>query len=199
MDFYFHTVKFILSQISTSSCRHLEPYSIQTYNISKYFITIVDDFTRTTWTHFQNCKSNAFIYLTQYLVETHFTVLFKLLKNALELDLSTNAMNLFLNKGIIHQISCPHTPQQNGVLERNTNTFLRLPEPYFFGQICHTFAGVIVYLPLLISLTYFLQNYFKEFLLLSYYLNLNLLMIILNLLNVCLCFNYQTWNRQIFT
>ena len=35
------------------------PYRVQTYNGYKYFLTIVDDYSRTTWTHLLAAKSNA--------------------------------------------------------------------------------------------------------------------------------------------
>uniref|UniRef100_A0A0V0GUF5 Putative ovule protein n=1 Tax=Solanum chacoense TaxID=4108 RepID=A0A0V0GUF5_SOLCH len=35
------------------------PYHTITYNNFKYFITIVDDFNRSTWTHLLSSKSNA--------------------------------------------------------------------------------------------------------------------------------------------
>uniref|UniRef100_A0A1U7YT25 Uncharacterized protein LOC104247922 n=1 Tax=Nicotiana sylvestris TaxID=4096 RepID=A0A1U7YT25_NICSY len=36
------------------------PYHTYAYSGSKYFLTIVDDFTRSTWTHLMGSKSNAF-------------------------------------------------------------------------------------------------------------------------------------------
>ncbi|XP_074322791.1 uncharacterized protein LOC141659762 [Apium graveolens] len=65
------------------------PYSISTYNKNKYFITIVDDFTRATWTHLLSCKSSAFDIIKQFiaLVSTqfHYNVQKVRTYNALEL------------------------------------------------------------------------------------------------------------------
>ncbi|KAL4576370.1 hypothetical protein LXL04_012463 [Taraxacum kok-saghyz] len=36
------------------------PYHTKTYNGKSYFLTIIDDYTRTTWTHLLSTKSNAF-------------------------------------------------------------------------------------------------------------------------------------------
>lgn len=34
------------------------PYHVATYDGYKYFITLVDDYSRVTWTHLLSCKSN---------------------------------------------------------------------------------------------------------------------------------------------
>ncbi|XP_074322790.1 uncharacterized protein LOC141659761 [Apium graveolens] len=71
------------------------PNSISTYNKNKYFITIVDDFTRATWTHLLSCKSSAFDIIKQFmaLVSTqfHYNVQKVRTDNALELGLSKYA------------------------------------------------------------------------------------------------------------
>ncbi|XP_060183269.1 uncharacterized protein LOC132613257 [Lycium barbarum] len=43
------------------------PYKSSTYNGYKYFLTIVDDFSRATWTYLLSTKSNAFPALKNYL------------------------------------------------------------------------------------------------------------------------------------
>ncbi|XP_074287642.1 uncharacterized protein LOC141612789 [Silene latifolia] len=50
------------------------PYHTATYNGYKYFLTIVDDFTRCTWTHLLTCKGNAFVFIKSFIqmVDTQF-------------------------------------------------------------------------------------------------------------------------------
>ncbi|XP_019233326.1 PREDICTED: uncharacterized protein LOC109213940 [Nicotiana attenuata] len=43
--------------------------------------------------------------------------------NAFELGSSSEAIIFFSSQGIIHQTTIPHTPQQNGVVEKNTNIY----------------------------------------------------------------------------
>lgn len=37
-------------------------------------------------------------------------------------------------KWIIHQSTCPNTPQQNGVQRERTDIYLKPPEPYCFKE-----------------------------------------------------------------
>lgn len=112
------------------------PYSVPTYNKQKYFIPIVDDFTRTTWTHLLSSKSSAFDIIKQFLalISTQFHCTVKTVRtdNALELGLSKDATQFFLSKGVIHQTSCPHTPQQNGVVERKHKHLLETSRALLF-------------------------------------------------------------------
>ncbi|XP_074302804.1 uncharacterized protein LOC141635314 [Silene latifolia] len=97
------------------------PYHTQTYNGYKYFLTIVDDFSRCTWTHLLSCKSNAFVFIKTFIamVDTQFGRKIKVIRsdNAFELGTSNILAQYLLDQGIIHQTSCFHTPQQNGVVE----------------------------------------------------------------------------------
>ena len=58
------------------------PYSTSTYNKHKYFITFVDDFTRSTWTHLLSCKSTAFTVIKQFIamVNTQFHISIKTIR-----------------------------------------------------------------------------------------------------------------------
>lgn len=57
---------FSKSRISSKTCidlLHIDtwgPYNTPTYKGEKYFLTVVDDFSRTTWTFLLSAKSNAF-------------------------------------------------------------------------------------------------------------------------------------------
>jgi len=51
-----------------------DPCANSTYNGYKYFLTLVDDFSRATWTHLLAAKSNAFLILKSFitLIQTQF-------------------------------------------------------------------------------------------------------------------------------
>lgn len=122
------------------------PYSTPTYNGFKYFLTIVDDFSRATWTHLMGSKNNAFPLLKALiaLVHTQFSTKVQSVRsdNALELGSSNLATQLFRDQGIIHQISCSHTPQQNGVVERKYKYLLETSRGLLFSvQITSQILG----------------------------------------------------------
>ncbi|KAI5339023.1 hypothetical protein L3X38_018295 [Prunus dulcis] len=86
-----------------------------------YYLSIVDDHTRFTWLYPLAKKSDVFpTFITfKKMVENRFSSKIK----QLQVDGGGEFINkLFLaflrDHGISHQISCPYTPQQNGVVER---------------------------------------------------------------------------------
>lgn len=67
-----HKHSFSISSIKTSKPFELihvdiwDPYKHSTYNDYKYFLTIVDDYTRATWVHLFASKSSAFTLLKPF-------------------------------------------------------------------------------------------------------------------------------------
>lgn len=107
-------------------------YHVPTITGARYFLTIVDDYTRCTWVYLMHHKSDTHQYLTTFinLVETQFSLKVKILRsdNGPEFKMST----FFSNKGIIHQTSCVSTPQQNGVAERKHRHLLNVARALLF-------------------------------------------------------------------
>ena len=87
----------------------------------RYFLTLVDDHSRWTWTFLMHLKSDVCTLLKSFLtlIKTQFGREVKVLRsdNGGEF-FNTQCKELFDYHGIVHQSSCPHTPQQNGVVER---------------------------------------------------------------------------------
>lgn len=99
----------------------------------RYFLTLVDDYTRYTWTIFLKTKDqtkNSLIQFVAY-IETQFKTSLKCLRsdNGSEFIALTNYL---LSKGIIHQKSCIETPQQNGVVERKHQHILNVARTLLF-------------------------------------------------------------------
>lgn len=90
-------------------------YKTPTHNGFKYFLTIVDDFSRETWTFLLSTKANVFTILKHFLamIERQFQTTVKILRsdNALELGSSKETSLFLAEKGIIHQTSCTSSPQ----------------------------------------------------------------------------------------
>jgi len=83
----------------------LGPYKIPTYKNHRFFLTLVDDFSRATWTYLLQHKSQAFTVLRQFYsyVYTQFDKKLKMIRsdNALEFT-EGPCKEFFLEKGIIH-------------------------------------------------------------------------------------------------
>lgn len=98
------------------------PFHYVTYNGERYFLTIVDDFTRATWVYLMHSKLDTLSMIKNFviLVETQFSTTIQIIRTDNEAEFFSNDCSVFLtSKGILHQSSCAYTPQQNGVVERN--------------------------------------------------------------------------------
>ena len=113
-----------ISSSSSSSCFDLihadiwGPYSTPSLNGSKYFLTLVDDHSRCTWVYIMKHKSE-----TSCLIQTFYNMIFTQFKVPIKMLRSDNGpefalKSFYASKGIIHQLSCVETPQQNSVVER---------------------------------------------------------------------------------
>ena len=80
-----------------------------------YFLTIVDDYSRGTWTHLTVTKDEAIILIKRFvvMVKRQFGKTTNIIRsdNALELQRSNEALSFFVETGIKHKTSCVHTPQ----------------------------------------------------------------------------------------
>lgn len=87
------------------------PFSTDSVDGYKYFLTIVDDCTRVTWVYMLINKSDVSIAFPEFIkhVKTQYDYVLKSIwsDNASELAFT----NLVKEHGIIHQFSCAYTPQ----------------------------------------------------------------------------------------
>ncbi|RVW84364.1 Retrovirus-related Pol polyprotein from transposon RE1 [Vitis vinifera] len=90
-------------------------------------IVMFGDLPRFTWVYFLCSKSEVFRTFTEFLayVDNQFSTSIKTLRTDSGGEyLSTEFQAFLASKGIIHQRSCPFTPQQNGVAERKNRHLL---------------------------------------------------------------------------
>ena len=94
------------------------PFSTCTVEGFRYFLTIVDNFSRCTWVYLLKNKSDTQFFIPNFvnMVHTQFHASVKTIR-------SDNGTTFFLreffhSKGILHQLSCVDTPQQNAIVER---------------------------------------------------------------------------------
>lgn len=109
------------------------PHRTPTYSGSRFFLTVVDDYTRCTWVFLMAHKSEATHILTKFIhfVSNQFQASIK----AIRMDNGTEFQPLspFLSaRGIEIQKSCVYTPQQNGVVERKHRHILNVARSLFF-------------------------------------------------------------------
>ena len=112
------------------------PYHTKSYSGHRYFLTIVDDYTRTTWTHLIVTKDEAIGFIKAFvtMIHTQFSYKVKTIRsdNALEFTKSDTALEFFASNSILHQTSCIQTPQQNGVVERKHKHLLEVSRALLF-------------------------------------------------------------------
>lgn len=108
------------------------PFKIPTYSGHKFFLTLVDDASRYTWTYLMRNKSDVGTIIPHFfeLVHTQFSKVIKAFRsdNAPELQFK----EFFASKGTIHQFSCVERPQQNSVAERKHQHLLNVARALFF-------------------------------------------------------------------
>ncbi|XP_070009494.1 uncharacterized protein [Nicotiana sylvestris] len=117
------------------------PYKSNTYNGFRYFLTIVDDYSRGTWAFLLSAKSNAFPMLKSFLcmIERQFNVKVRMIRsnNALELGKGMQEAAFLASEGILHQLSCVATPQHNGIVERKHKHLLEIARGLMFQSKLH--------------------------------------------------------------
>uniref|UniRef100_A0A2N9GQ99 Integrase catalytic domain-containing protein n=1 Tax=Fagus sylvatica TaxID=28930 RepID=A0A2N9GQ99_FAGSY len=87
----------------------------------KFYLVLVDEYTKFTWVYLLTHKSETFTLFKQFtaLVQNQFKQSVQIFRTDCGGEFTSTAFNTFCaDNGIIHQLSCPHTPQQNGVAER---------------------------------------------------------------------------------
>ncbi|CAN1766567.1 Retrovirus-related Pol polyprotein from transposon TNT 1-94 [Linum perenne] len=135
------------------------PSKVKTLSEKRWFITFIDDHTRMCWVYFFKHKYEVEEIFKQFynMIFTQFHTAISVLRTDNGTEFFNSKMSDFLlSKGIIHQSSCPNTPQQNGVAERKNRHVLEvaralmfsanLPK-YFWGDAVLTATYLINRLP----------------------------------------------------
>ncbi|PKU64958.1 Retrovirus-related Pol polyprotein from transposon TNT 1-94 [Dendrobium catenatum] len=90
-------------------------------NNFRYYVVFIDDFTKFSWIYFMRTKNETFSCFKNLLsmIYNQFNKTPKTLRSDSGGEFLGNEFTNYLNSlGIHHQLSCPHTPEQNGVAER---------------------------------------------------------------------------------
>uniref|UniRef100_A0A2N9FD48 Integrase catalytic domain-containing protein n=1 Tax=Fagus sylvatica TaxID=28930 RepID=A0A2N9FD48_FAGSY len=99
----------------------LGPAPITSTNGTRYYVTFVDDFTRFTWffpLHHKCQVLSSFMHF-KFTMENLLSCKLKILRTDCGGEYLKHEFQSFCSSiGVLHQFTCPHTSQQNGVAER---------------------------------------------------------------------------------
>ncbi|CAM8972042.1 unnamed protein product [Rhodiola kirilowii] len=132
---------FSLSKTTTSGIFELlhsdvcGPFQEPTNSGAKYFLTVVDDFSRAVWTFLMRQKTEVpdIIIGLFALIQNQFDKQVKTFRsdNGGEF-INTKMHNFLTSKGCIQQSTCPYTPEQNGLVERKHRHILEVARALMF-------------------------------------------------------------------
>jgi hypothetical protein len=97
------------------------PAPVTSCNGTRYYVSFIDDFTRFTWFFPLKYKSQVLESFKHFksTMENILDCKIKILRSDCGGEYSNSEFQSFCSSaGILHQFSCPHTSQQNGVTER---------------------------------------------------------------------------------
>ncbi|KAJ0828650.1 putative RNA-directed DNA polymerase [Helianthus annuus] len=109
------------------------PITPQTKGGNRYFMLLVDDFTRYMWVYLLETKDQAFQKFKWFKAEAEKEgkCKVKMLRTDRGGEFTSQAFNEFCrNEGIKRQLTAPYTPQQNGVVERRNRTVVEMTRSF---------------------------------------------------------------------
>ncbi|GJT81300.1 putative RNA-directed DNA polymerase [Tanacetum coccineum] len=133
-----HHADHVLSVLSKSIGLKYEkhgPYRVISRDCYKYFLTIVDDYSRAVRAYLIKSKDEVTFFIESFveLIYTQFNKRIKVFRSDNGTEFVNNKLGmLFKEKGIIHQTFCAHTPQQNGIAERKHRHLLNVARGLMF-------------------------------------------------------------------
>lgn len=111
------------------------PYFVDDFSIANshnnynYFLTVVDDFSKASWVFLFSSKTQvpSFIKNFTVYVKNQLSKSVKVIQSDNGTEFTNNDVQNYLQSlGIVHHTSCPHTPQQNGHVERKHQHILNV-------------------------------------------------------------------------
>lgn len=85
----------------------------------KHIVTFIDEFSRCTWVLPKERSELFSVFQTFFKeIQNQFDCSIRILQSDNAKEYFSTSNSVMANNGIIHQSSCPHTPQQNDIAER---------------------------------------------------------------------------------
>lgn len=124
------------------------PSTIPNVSGARWFVTLIDDCTRVTWLFLLKHKSDVTSVIPNFhsMVQNQFGVKIKSIRTDNARDYFNQILSpYFQSQGIIYDLSCVDTPQQNGVAERKNEHLLNTTRALFFqGNVPRSYWGEAV-------------------------------------------------------
>ena len=111
------------------------PSKVSTLGGSRWFVTFIDDCTRMTWLWIMKSKGEVNLLFQRFhkMVKTQYNAQIQVLRSDNGGEYNSFELKHFLEEqGIVHQTTCPDTPQQNGVAERKNRHLLEVVRASLF-------------------------------------------------------------------
>lgn len=115
----------------------------------KYFLLLVDDYSRMAFVYFIKTKDEVFSHFKAFktLAETQTGRMLKVFRTDNGMEFCSKNFEKYLqDAGIVHQKTCPYTPEQNGLCERFNRTMVEkarcllydagLPKRFWAEAVC---------------------------------------------------------------
>ena len=122
-----HKLPFVSSQFQSTQPLELVhsdvwgPAPVNSCNGYRYYLLFVDDYSRFSWLYLLKHKSDVLSTFKHFqaTVENLLSKKIKILRTDCGGEYTSNAFTAHCaSHGITHHLSCPHTPQQNGIVDR---------------------------------------------------------------------------------
>lgn len=111
------------------------PYRVTSRDGYRYFLTVVDDYSRAVWVFLLKSKDEVYLNIKVFfnLLKNQFGKTVKIFRSDNGTEFLNDNVDLFFKEnGIIHQTSCTYTPQQNGIVERKHRHLLNVSRSLMF-------------------------------------------------------------------
>lgn len=105
------------------------PMEVETLSGNKIFVTFIDDFTRKVWIYLLKRKSQVFEVFRKYktMVEKQSKLSIQTLRTDGGGEFTSQDFEMLCEQeGIVHEVTPPYTPQQNGTAERLNRSILNI-------------------------------------------------------------------------
>ncbi|WKA00249.1 hypothetical protein VitviT2T_018628 [Vitis vinifera] len=113
------------------------PMSTTSLSNNVYFALFIDDLSRMTWVYFLKTKSQVLFVFKSFkkMVETQSGQNVKVLRTDNGGEYISKEFNVFCQEaGIVHQLTAPYSPQQNGISERKNRTVMEMARCMLFEK-----------------------------------------------------------------